>query len=73
MMKLVVILSIVVGVLFVGLSIIYFITPANHLMHFIPGYSAVLTKHHFTHAVASLFLGLGCFAFAWFSSGKKSA
>ena len=70
MNKLIVILSIIVGVIFVGLAFLYFVTPASNLPHFIPGYTAGLAKHHLTHGIASLFLGLGAFAFAWFSSGK---
>ena len=72
MQKIVTILAVVVGVLFVILAGLYFVTPANQLPHFIPGYSAEILRHHFTHGVASLFLGLGAFAFAWFYSGKKS-
>ncbi|HWA52121.1 MAG TPA: hypothetical protein VG895_03650 [Patescibacteria group bacterium] len=64
--------GIVLGVLFILISILYFITPANHLPHFIPGYSALLTRHHFTHGIGSLFLGLLCFAFAWFSGKPKT-
>jgi len=71
MKKPVVVLSVLVGVVFIALSLVYFAFPANHLPHFIPGYSAIIYRRHFTHGVASLFLGLGCFAFAWFSSGKK--
>ncbi len=71
MNKLVMLLSVLVGVVLVGISILYFVTPANHLPTFIPGYAADLTRHHFTHGIASLFLGLGAFAFGWFASGKK--
>lgn len=67
------VLAVLVGFLFVVLSLVYFALPTNSLPHFIPGYDPSLLRHHFTHGIASLFLGFGCFAFAWFSSGKKSA
>jgi len=70
MNKILIVVSVIVGFLLIGLAILYFVTPASHLPHFIPGYTANLTRHHFTHGIASLFLGLGSFAFAWFSSAK---
>ncbi len=73
MNKLIVILSILVGVLLVVVSFVYFVLPAHSLPSFIPGYDPTLARHHFTHGIASLLLGLGAFAFAWFASGKKSA
>src|SRR5205085_12667757 len=39
---------------------------------FFPGHEAGLTKYHYKHGIGALLLGLGCFAFAWFQSGKKS-
>ncbi len=65
-------MSVLIGVLFILLAVVYFILPAHSLPHFIPGYDPTLARHHFTHGVGSLFLGLGALAFAWFSSGKKS-
>lgn len=72
MNKVIVFASILIGVVLLGLSIVYFALPAHSLPNFIPGYDATLARHHFTHGIASLLLGLGAFAFAWFSSGKKS-
>lgn len=62
----------VLGVLFVIASIIYFITPASSLPSFFPGHVAGLATHHYKHGIASLLLGVACFVFAWFQSGKKS-
>jgi len=73
MNKPVIILAVVLGVLLIILGLVYFMLPASNLPHFIPGYQAGLMKHHRTHAVGSLLLGLGLFAFAWFQSGKKSS
>ncbi len=70
--KALLILAIILGIAFIVLAIIYFITPANALPSFIPGYQVGLIRKHYTHGVASLCLGLVCFAYAWFQSGKKS-
>ena len=61
----------ILGVILIVLAIYYFITPADHLMQFIPGYSASDNTPHLKHGIASLLLGLASFAFAWFISGKK--
>lgn len=65
------ILAWVLGIVFLGLALIYFITPANSLPSFLPGYDPTLTKVHFKHGVGSLLLALAIFAFAWFNSGKN--
>ncbi len=71
--KLLVSLSVIVGLLFVVLAAIYFIEPAKSLPSFVPGFDPSLAQRHYKHAIGSLFLGLGLFAFAWFQSGKKSS
>lgn len=65
--------SVVVGICLVVLAGVYFIEPAKSLPHFIPGYDSQLTRHHYTHGIATLILGVFCFVFAWFQSGKRSA
>ncbi len=65
-------IAVFVGILLVIVSVIYFVEPAGSLPHFFPGYSAALAKHHYTHAIGTLILGLLAFVFAWFQSGKKS-
>ena len=71
--KLLVLIAVVVGVLFLVVSVIYFIEPAKSLPNFFPGYDLTITKTHFKHGIGSLFLGFGAFIFAWFKSGKKSS
>jgi drug/metabolite transporter (DMT)-like permease len=61
----------IVGVLLVVLAGIYFSLPANALPVFIPGHDKSITIPHYKHGIGALFLGLACFAFAWFQSGKK--
>ncbi|MCL4384264.1 hypothetical protein M1116_02330 [Patescibacteria group bacterium] len=71
---LLIVLSVVAGLLCLVLAFIYFTTPAAALPHFLPGFNAALTKvHHYKHGLGALILGLGCFVFAWFQSGQKSA
>ena len=73
MNKLLVPLAVSAGILLVLLAGIYVALPAQSLPHFMPGYATGLARHHYTHAAASLGLGLVCFAYAWFASGKKSS
>ena len=65
--------AVVLGVLFVGLAILYAVEPAGSLP--LPdalGHEAGSSHHHTKHAIASLFLGIGCFIFAWFESGRAA-
>jgi len=58
--------------IFVALAVYYFVTPADSLMHFLPGYEAGVTDHHTKHALAALVLAAGCGLLIWFSTGKKT-
>lgn len=72
--KLIPTFSYIVAALFVILAVVYFTTPADHLPAFMPGHDAAMTRTHFKHGLAALFLGFGCIAFGWFQGGpKKSA
>jgi hypothetical protein len=64
--------AVIVGVLFLILTLVYWFVPAGSLPAFIPGFEAGSTRIHYTHGVASLILALALFAVAWFQSGKKS-
>lgn len=72
MKSLLVIVAVLLGIVFLVAGIMYAALPAHSLPAFFPGYAS-LTKHHYTHAVASLGLGVVCFAFAWMKSGKKKS
>jgi hypothetical protein len=63
--------GILFGLLFVFLAVLYWITPAENLPTFMPGYEAGVITTHFKHGLASLIVGLLFFIFAWFGSGKK--
>lgn len=71
MQKLLITLAILLGIILLGIAGLYATTPAHALPHFMPGYNPLLTKHHYTHAGAAAGLGLICFAFAWFATGKR--
>ncbi len=71
MNKPLIILAVVVGIIFLGIAGIYFVTPANHLPHFFPGFDSTLTKTHYKHGIGALVIAIAAFIFAWFQSGKK--
>jgi len=73
MQKLLVIVAILLGTLFVIAAFVYFSTPASSLPGFFPGHTAGAMTHHYKHGIGSLLLGIACFIFAWFQSGKKSS
>lgn len=65
--------AIVIGIAFLALGVLYFAEPAKSLPSFIPGHEAGSTHHHIKHGIAAVVLSVGCFIFAWFQSGPKSA
>ncbi len=65
-------LAIVIGIAFVALAVVYWITPAGSLPAYVPGHEAGSSTIHVKHGIGSLLLGLAAFAFAWFKGGKKS-
>ena len=72
--KLLVVLAVVLGTVLMAIAIVYWAEPARSLPSFFPGHEAGSNHHHVKHGIAAFFLGLACFAFAWFNSGpKKSA
>lgn len=73
MNKPLVIIVVILGIVFLAISIVYFSTPAKALPSFFPGYDAHLSTHHYKHGIGSLLLGIACFVFAWFQSGKKKS
>lgn len=63
----------VLGLVFLGLAVYYFMTPAKDLLSFMPGYAAGSSAVHTKHGLAALVLALGCGVMAWFSMGKKAS
>ncbi len=64
-------LALVLGVVLIVLSVIYWVEPAGSLPSFFPGHEAGSSHHHVKHGIAAFLLGLACIAFAWFNSGPK--
>lgn len=67
------VLAIILGIICLGLAVFYWMTPADALPSFFPGYQLGSTHVHLKHGLAALILGLGLFAFAWFKSGPRQA
>ncbi len=65
-------LAVAVGLLFVGLAVFYWMTPANMLPSYLPGYNPALSSVHFKHGLGALIVGVALFIFVWFRTGKKS-
>ena len=65
--------GVVVGLILIVVGVVYFAEPAGSLPTFFPGHTAGSSHHHVKHGIAAVLLGLGCFAYAWFSSAPKRA
>jgi hypothetical protein len=65
--------AVVAGIALIAIGIVYFALPAKSLPFpdFL-GHEAGSTHHHIKHGIASVLVGLACFAFAWFRSGPRS-
>jgi hypothetical protein len=64
--------SVILALIFIALACFYWITPADALPSYFPGYDATSTVIHFKHGLASLLLALALCVFAWFKSAGKS-
>jgi len=69
--RLLAIIALVLGVVLIVISIVYWAEPAKSLPSFFPGHTAGSNHHHVKHGIAAFLLGLACFAFAWFNTGPK--
>jgi hypothetical protein len=54
--------AILVGLIFIGLAALYWLTPAGNLPAYVPGYEQGSTRVHVTHGVGMLIIGLIAFA-----------
>ncbi len=68
MKKILAIGAVLLGLIFVVLAGMYWLTPAGALPHYIPGFEAGVTTVHFKHGLGSLILALALFAYAWFAT-----
>ena len=58
----------IIGVVFIGISLVYWLTPAAGLPSFLPGFEPASDHVHLTHALLALIVALALFAIAiiWF-------
>jgi hypothetical protein len=58
----------IIGVVLIGVALVYWLTPAGGLPPFLPGFDAGSDHFHLTHALGSLIIALALFAIAivWF-------
>jgi hypothetical protein len=71
MKKAIVIIAVLLGILFIGLAIVYWTTPASALPHFLPGYDPAMAGVHVKHGLAAFALAILLFIYVWFATGKK--
>lgn len=65
------IIGIILGIIFVLLAAMYWLTPAGNLPSFMPGFEAGSAVIHIKHGLLALILGICAFIYAWFASAKK--
>ena len=63
--------AIVVGIVFLAIAVLYFVSTADALPSFIPGHQAGSSHHHIKHGIAAAILGVGALIFAWFQTGPR--
>jgi hypothetical protein len=69
--RLITIIAVVVGIVLIVISIVYWIEPAKSLPSFFPGHQAGSAHHHVKHGIAAFLLGVAALIFAWFRSGPR--
>ena len=71
MKTIVVAAAVIVGLAFIGLAALYWLTPAGELPAFVPGFVPGVTKPHFRHGLGALAVGLAALVFAWFRNRAR--
>ena len=66
-------IAVILGIVFLALSVMYFTVPGGSLPTYLPGFADGSAHVHIKHAVGALVLALVLFAFAWFQSGSEKA
>ena len=65
-------LAALLGLVLIAIGVTYIALTEHDIPSFFPGHvSHPASHHHVKHGIAAIFLGLACFAFAWFQSGPK--
>jgi amino acid permease len=73
MKKFQIIIGSVVGIVCLGLAVVYWTMPAGSLPSWLPGFIAGSGIVHIKHGVAALIVAIAAFVLAWFGMGKKAA
>jgi hypothetical protein len=71
MNKTIAVIALILGIVFIGLGIVYWTTPASALPAFLPGYEPGVAGVHFKHGLLSFVIAILLFVYAWFATGKK--
>jgi heme/copper-type cytochrome/quinol oxidase subunit 3 len=69
--RVVVIAAVVLGLAFIAVAIVYWVTPSNSLPGFFPGHRSHSTQYHGKHGLAAFLIGLGLLTFAWAQRAPK--
>jgi hypothetical protein len=69
--RLLAIIALILGIVLIVISIVYWAEPAKSLPSFFPGHTADSNHHHVKHGIAAFLLGVACLVFAWFNTGEK--
>jgi hypothetical protein len=59
--------ALILGLIFAGIAVIYWVVPASSLPGFFPGFQAGSPHIHVKHGIAAAVLSLVLFAFAWYA------
>ena len=59
------------GIALIVIAVVYFVTPADHLPSFFPGYDPAVARAHMKHAVLSGVIGVVLLAIGWIL-GRRS-
>jgi len=59
----------ILGIVFLALATLYWLSPAGRIPAFLPGFEAGSAHVHLRHALGSLIVALVLFAFSWFQRG----
>lgn len=65
-------LLVVLGVVLLALSVVYYVEPARSLPAFLPGHLAGSDHHHTTHALGCAVLGTISVVAAWICGGQRA-